>query len=84
MVEQIAKSVVTVVEAATDYQLNVNVYGSGNVFSSEGRIDCGTDCESSFAESQVVILVATPAEGFILDGWEGKGRVQVSLQVVKL
>jgi serine/threonine protein kinase len=43
--------------------------GSGRVTSSPAGIDCGTDCEESYAEGTVVQLTAEPEPGSQLDGW---------------
>ena len=47
--------------------------GTGTVTSSPAGIDCGSDCEASFADDTKVTLTATPDEGSAFDHWTGSG-----------
>jgi hypothetical protein len=52
--------------------LTVSYSGEGRVTSSpEGIIDCGSNCWTSFSGGGHVTLNATPASGFVFDGWAG-------------
>ncbi len=50
--------------------ISVEVSGSGTVTSSPAGINCGTTCSYSFNKGDSVILTATPAAGYKLDGWK--------------
>jgi hypothetical protein len=52
--------------------LTVSFSGEGRVTSSaQGVIDCGSNCWTSFSGGGHVTLNATPASGFVFDGWAG-------------
>ncbi len=45
--------------------------GTGTVTSNPEGIDCGSACDTDFAENTVVTLTATPALGSTFAGWSG-------------
>jgi hypothetical protein len=52
--------------------LTVSYSGQGRVTSSPaGVIDCGSNCWTAFSGGGHVTLAATPASGFVFDGWAG-------------
>ena len=52
--------------------LTVSYSGQGRVTSSpSGVIDCGSNCWTAFSGGGHVTLSATPASGFVFDGWAG-------------
>lgn len=54
------------------HALTVSFSGQGQVTSSPaGIIDCGSNCWTSFSGGGHVTLNATPAAGFVFDGWAG-------------
>lgn len=54
------------------HALTVSFSGEGRVTSSQqGVIDCGSNCWTSFSGGGHVTLNATPASGFVFDGWAG-------------
>ncbi|MEO8154831.1 MAG: InlB B-repeat-containing protein, partial [Rhizobacter sp.] len=53
--------------------LTVNKTGSGAIVSLPGAIDCGTQCDDSFAMGTAVQLSASPANGYKFVGWSGSG-----------
>lgn len=55
----------------TTYSVNVSITGSGSISSSPSGISCTGTCSADFSENAIVTLTATPADGFILDGWGG-------------
>ncbi|MCU0619988.1 MAG: InlB B-repeat-containing protein [Gemmatimonadales bacterium] len=55
----------------TQYQLAVNVTGSGTVTSAPSGIDCGSTCQASFDAGTAVTLTATPGSNYAFAGWGG-------------
>lgn len=53
------------------YTLSVSTTGNGNVTSSDGKIQCGSDCSESYSSGTTVTLTATPAGGWSFSGWSG-------------
>ena len=53
------------------YYLTVTMAGNGNVTSSPAGVNCGGDCNESYAGGTVVTLTATPASGSAFAGWAG-------------
>jgi hypothetical protein len=57
--------------------------GSGSVVSSPPGIDCGDDCDESYAKGTVVTLTARSLEGSAFAGWTGcsgaKNRCTVTM-----
>jgi hypothetical protein len=53
------------------FSLSVNTSGNGAVTSSPSGIDCGTTCNASFTSGSQVTLNATPAIGYVFNGWIG-------------
>jgi len=51
--------------------LSVSVTGSGTVTSSPSGIMCPPDCSEAYLRGTLVILTATPAEGWTFAGWGG-------------
>ena len=51
--------------------LTVSVTGSGTVTSSPSGINCPSTCSAGFASGTPVTLTATPASGWIFNGWGG-------------
>jgi len=51
--------------------LTVTVDGQGSVSTEPGGIDCPPTCAASFAPGSSVTLAASPAVGWIFDGWSG-------------
>jgi Divergent InlB B-repeat domain len=49
--------------------------GTGTVTSSPSGIECGPDCQASFADSTVVTLTATPGPNSAPAAWSGCGSV---------
>ncbi len=54
-----------------NYTLNVSKNGSGSISSSPSGINCGSTCSSSYTSGTQVSLYATPASGYIFNGWSG-------------
>lgn len=63
------QSVVATFVPVPTYGLTVQVSGNGTV-SGQG-ITCGTDCTETYPAGTVVKLAATPAQGFVFNGWSG-------------
>jgi len=57
--------------APITYTLAVSVGQGGTVTSSPAGIDCGATCSASFNAGTPVTLSATPASGWIFQGWDG-------------
>ncbi len=55
----------------TGNALVVAVSGNGRVASNPTGIDCGAQCNASFAATTSVTLTATPAAGQVFTGWGG-------------
>jgi len=57
------------------FPLSVSTTGllsSGNVTSSDGRINCGATCSAAYASGSTVVLTATPTGLLsIFTGWDG-------------
>jgi uncharacterized repeat protein (TIGR02543 family) len=52
------------------HHLTVIADGSGRVISTPAGLDCNsTTCSSDFTDGAIVTLNATPATGFVFDGW---------------
>ncbi len=47
--------------------------GTGTVLSGDGKINCGSTCSASYADSGTVTLTATPAPNSVFKGWSGGG-----------
>jgi uncharacterized repeat protein (TIGR02543 family) len=57
--------------AVDHYVLVVNKSGSGYVVSSDGGIDCNSNCSQVYDAGTVVTLTAVPASNYIFGGWSG-------------
>jgi hypothetical protein len=55
----------------TGRQLSINKVGNGTITSSDGLINCGTDCSELYNNEVPVTLSAFPAEGYSFDRWTG-------------
>jgi hypothetical protein len=55
----------------TGHQLSIDKVGSGTVTSSDGLINCGTDCSELYNDDTLVTLSASPADGYSFDRWTG-------------
>ena len=68
-----ASSPACFVSANNNFSLSVVKSGGGmsTVSSSPAGIDCGATCISRFPNGTSVTLSATPASGYIFDGWSG-------------
>ncbi|MGB0496459.1 MAG: InlB B-repeat-containing protein, partial [Kangiellaceae bacterium] len=64
-----------------EYTLSVNVNGSGDVTSSPGGINCGSDCSELYVENSQITLTATPNSGWIFNGWSGSCSGQTTCVV---
>src|SRR5438132_13268502 len=53
------------------YTLAVSVGQGGTVTRSPAGIDCGATCSASFNSGTPVTLTATPASGWMFQGWGG-------------
>ena len=51
--------------------LAVSISGNGKITSSDGRIDCGSQCSASYRRGSIRKLTASPSEGFDFVKWEG-------------
>jgi Divergent InlB B-repeat domain/RTX calcium-binding nonapeptide repeat (4 copies) len=45
--------------------------GSGNISSSPGGINCGSDCSEVYTQGTSVTLTVSPSSGSVFDGWSG-------------
>jgi hypothetical protein len=55
------------------FTLNVSKsgMGSGIITSSDGKLNCGFDCQESYNSNTTVTLTATPSSGSTFTGWSG-------------
>jgi uncharacterized repeat protein (TIGR02543 family) len=53
------------------YAFIVKVNGNGVVASSDGTINCSSECSSNFDSDTLVTLKATPKTGSVFNGWNG-------------
>jgi uncharacterized repeat protein (TIGR02543 family) len=60
-----------IADASSTSTLTVSVTGSGTVTSTPAGINCGSDCTQSYTKGTTVMLTATPASGYVFDGWNG-------------
>ena len=56
-------------EPTQSFNLNITVSGNGTVASGQHGISCNSDCSISLEEGTLVILTATPHDGYTFDGW---------------
>lgn len=61
----------TFTEVASEHTLTVSVTGNGSVTSSPSGINCGNDCEETYAADTQVTLTAAPETGYRLQSWGG-------------
>ena len=54
-----------------DRHLDVFTVGVGTVASSDGAINCGSDCSQTYAAPATVTLTATAAPGSVFSNWSG-------------
>lgn len=54
-----------------NYTLNVAKSGSGTITSAPSGINCGDTCTANYADGSPVSLSATPAAGYVFNGWSG-------------
>ena len=66
---------VTITSNTNTFNLSVSKGGTGDgtVTSSDGGINCGSDCTESYAEGTTVILTALPDSGPTFNCWSGGG-----------
>jgi ABC-type phosphate transport system substrate-binding protein len=57
--------------ALEEFALKVTKEGTGSVSSSPAGINCGTECQASYAKGTSVKLTATPGAGFKAATWTG-------------
>ncbi|MGC8892422.1 MAG: SBBP repeat-containing protein [Candidatus Saccharicenans sp.] len=57
--------------AVDHYLLSVNRLGSGQVISSDGGINCNSECSQVYDAGTVVTLKAIPDTNYIFGGWSG-------------
>jgi hypothetical protein len=67
------KTVTANFKLPADYVLNTikKGTGSGTVTTTDGKINCGTDCNESYTSGQSVTLKATADVGSVFTGWSG-------------
>ncbi len=66
-------------------ELSVSLFGTGDggVTSSPAGIDCGSQCNASFAHDSLITLTATPSPGSTFQGWDGDcGGYQTSIRLL--
>jgi Fe-S cluster biogenesis protein NfuA len=56
---------------ANQFDLTVQVRGTGNIQSTPAGLNCNTECVAAFDESSSVALAAVPASGFRFVAWTG-------------
>ncbi|MEN9501320.1 MAG: hypothetical protein RI964_605 [Pseudomonadota bacterium] len=81
---QVSMSAARQVVAQFDLSLMVGHNGNGKVTSSDGGIDCGTDCGQVYVQDTVVALTATPDTGYGLANWSGCSGIQGKTCLVKM
>jgi Divergent InlB B-repeat domain/Periplasmic copper-binding protein (NosD) len=73
--------------SVVDYNLDVDVFGSGTVTSSPFGINCGSTCSASYPSGTGVTLTAAPASGYIFTGWSdacsGTGSCVVTMSAAE-
>jgi hypothetical protein len=73
--------------SVVDYNLDVDVFGSGTVTSSPSGINCGATCSASYPSGTGVTLTAAPASGYIFTGWSdacsGTGSCVVTMSAAE-
>ena len=76
-----------VVGLSVDYNLGMQMTGSGTVVSSPAGIDCTGTCSHAFREGTRVTLTPTPQSGFVFTGWtndcKGNGACTVAMNGAK-
>ena len=78
---------VTMTEAKTltakfDILLVARVVGNGSVSSTDGNINCGSDCSHAYGGGADITLTATPASGYGLYRWSGCSSVSGNICTV--
>jgi hypothetical protein len=53
------------------FPLTISKPSNGTVTSSDASINCGSSCSASFSTGKSVTLTATPASGYLFNGWSG-------------
>jgi uncharacterized repeat protein (TIGR02543 family) len=53
------------------YGLTITTAGEGTVTSAPSGINCTTVCTAAYAAGSTLVLTATPAAGYVFDGWSG-------------
>lgn len=65
------RSATAVFTATHQFSLTKSGTGSGRILSTDGRIDCGTDCSADYLHGETFGLLASPAAGSVFAGWTG-------------
>jgi hypothetical protein len=67
----------------TNYDVTVSTAGVGTVTSSDGGIDCGSDCSEAYPSGTQITLTANAPSGYALAAWGGacSGRGDCTLSV---